>query len=73
MILNQNNTSNNNELPVTYGTKEIAEILHCSIPTARETMHSKGFPLMRIGKNFRVYREDFIKWMNQQGERGIYN
>lgn len=36
-------------------TKQVAEALGCSLPTARNIMlKSADFPLLRIGKNFRV-------------------
>ena len=68
-IMTENNiTREDNQSPVTYGTKEIAKILHCSVPTAREIMRRKDFPLLKIGKNFRVYRYSFIKWMDCSGK-----
>ena len=36
------------------GTKEVAEALGCSLPTARNIMMRADFPLVRVGKNFKV-------------------
>lgn len=43
-------------------TKEVAEILRCSIPTARNIMRHYDFPLIMVGKNMRVSEEAFQKW-----------
>lgn len=45
-----------------YGTKEVADFLGCSIPTAREIMNQKDFPLLRAGKNLRVYPGALKQW-----------
>lgn len=44
------------------GTKEVAKALGCSLPTARKIMRRPDFPLIRAGKNMRVYKQSFIKW-----------
>lgn len=44
------------------GTKEVAESLGCSLPTARKIMHRPDFPLIRVGKNMMVSKQSFIKW-----------
>ena len=48
--------------PVFYGTKEVAQMLGCSIPTAREIMQRPDFPLVMVGKNLRVYKAALEKW-----------
>ena len=50
------------EPPVFYGTKDVAQLLGCSIPTAREIMQRPDFPLVMVGKSMRVYKEALIKW-----------
>lgn len=48
-------------------TKEVAEALGCSLPTARNIMlKSADFPLLRIGKNFRVNEQAFIEWSKKR-------
>lgn len=47
-------------------TKEVAEILRCSIPTARNIMLRYDFPLIMVGKNMRVSEEAFRKWAMQR-------
>lgn len=44
------------------GTKEVAELMGCSIPVAREIMRSKDFPLIKCGKNLKVMKSQFLKW-----------
>ena len=43
-------------------TKEVAEALGCSLPTARNIMMRADFPLVRVGKNFKVSEQAFIEW-----------
>ncbi len=43
-------------------TKEVAEALGCSLPTARKIMRRPDFPLIRVGKNMRVSQLSFLKW-----------
>lgn len=44
------------------GTKEVAKMLDCSLPTARNIMHRTDFPLIRVGKNLKVNEQAFIDW-----------
>lgn len=50
------------ETPVFYGVKDIAKLLGCSIPTARDIMRRSDFPLIVSGKRWIVLRSAFIKW-----------
>ncbi len=43
-------------------TKQVAEALGCSLPTARSIMMRADFPLVRVGKNFKVSEQAFIEW-----------
>lgn len=45
-----------------WGVKEVAQALECSIPTARTVMHRADFPLIMVGKNFKVSKAAFAKW-----------
>lgn len=48
-------------------TKEVAQALGCSLPTARNIMlKSADFPLLRIGKNYRVNEQAFIEWSKKR-------
>lgn len=48
------------------GTKEVARILGCSLPTARNIMLRADFPLIRVGKNYKVSEQAFIEWSKQR-------
>lgn len=49
-----------------YNTKDVAEMLGCSVPTARETMRKKDFPLIVVGKNWKVSKTAFEKWADER-------
>ena len=43
-------------------TKDVANALGCSLPTARNIMMRADFPLLRVGKYFKVSEQAFIEW-----------
>ena len=47
-------------------TKDVAEALGCSLPTARKVMYRADFPLIRVGKNFKVSEQAFIDWSSRR-------
>lgn len=48
------------------GSKEIAQLMGCSIPIARQIMKRKDFPLIKCGKNLKVMKSEFIKWASER-------
>ena len=40
-------------------TKQVAQALGCSMPTARQIMMRADFPLIRVGKNYKVSEQAF--------------
>ena len=52
------------QLPITLGAEEVAEVLGISRANAYVIMHSKGFPKMQIGKRILVTKDNLIAWMN---------
>lgn len=52
--------------PIFYGTKEVAQMLHCSIPTAREIMRREDFPLLIVGGKWLVLKTALIQWAMQK-------
>lgn len=50
-----------------YDVKEVAEILKCSIPTAREIMNRKDFPSRKIANTMRVSRPALEQWSMMKG------
>lgn len=47
-------------------TSEVAQILGCSLPTAREIMHRRDFPLIKVGKNLKVSQAAFSNWLESR-------
>lgn len=47
---------------VFYGTKDVARILGCSIPTAREIMQREDFPLVMVGRKLTVLKSALEQW-----------
>ena len=47
-------------------TKEVAAALNCSLPTARAIMMRADFPLIRVGKSFKVNEQAFIEWSKKR-------
>lgn len=48
------------------GTKEVAQTLGCSLPTARNIMLRADFPLIRVGKNLKVELNAFLNWSQKR-------
>ena len=59
------NTESQNNLRF-LSTKEVAEALGCSLPTARKVMYRADFPLIRVGKNFKVSEQAFLDWSSRR-------
>jgi hypothetical protein len=51
--------------PTVLTAKEIGEILDVGKRTSYEIMERADFPLIRIGKLKRVYRDSFFEWLNE--------
>ena len=47
----------------TLTVRDIKQILNISINAAYNLIHSKSFPVIRIGNSFRVPKEPFYEWM----------
>lgn len=56
-----------NDIPAVFDCKTLAQILGVSRSTARNVMHSRGFPKVVIGQSvYRVYKPAFLKWLKDQ-------
>ena len=55
--------------PQIINCKEVAEILHCSLPTAREFLHRKGVPSFKVGREIRIEKNALINYV--QNARGV--
>ena len=65
-------TENEDTTPVFYKSSDITRILGCSDPTARQIMNRKDFPLIKVGKNYRVYKTAFEKWAMECRDLKLY-
>ena len=54
------------DLPLVLTPADIAEILGISRNTAYELIHSDGFPIFRVGKQYRIGRKQFLTWLDSQ-------
>lgn len=57
---------NGGEMTVFYNTKQVAAMLHCSIPTARQLFYRRDFPALKIGKNYKVEKTAFENWCSER-------
>ena len=48
------------------GTKEVAALMGCSVPVARQIMRRKDFPLIKCGKNLKVMKCKLIAWASER-------
>lgn len=55
-----------NKMTVFYTTKQVAQCLGCSIPTARQLFYRRDFPALKIGKNYKVEKNAFEKWCSER-------
>jgi excisionase family DNA binding protein len=54
------------QLPITLGADEVAQVLSISRANAYTLMHSRGFPTIKIGKRMVVAKDKLIAWMEAQ-------
>lgn len=47
-----------------YTVKDIQEILNIGKNTAYQLINSNPFPVIRIGKTYRIPKEAFDRWLN---------
>ena len=54
------------DLPLVLTPMDIAAVLGISRNTAYELIHSAGFPVFRVGTQYRISRERFQAWLDSQ-------
>ena len=47
-------------------TKQVAARLQCSLPMARQIMRRADFPLIRVGRSFKVLESAFAEWSSRR-------
>lgn len=62
MMSNQLSYRDVQDLPLVMTPEDIAKVLQISRNTAYEVVHREDFPVFKIGKQYRVSRENFIEW-----------
>ena len=53
-------------LPAVLTVRQVQELLGVSRVKAYELTHTKGFPVIRLGRSVRVSREGLLRWMDEQ-------
>ena len=64
-VKNLNDEDDQHELEF-YTTVDVARMLGCSIPTARQLFYRRDFPALKIGKNFKVEKHALQKWCSER-------
>lgn len=59
-------TTMTNELPELMSVKEVREYLSCSNQKVYALLKSKDFPAFKIGTSYKIRKDDFIIWVNNQ-------
>lgn len=54
------------DLPELMTVKEVREYLGCSNATVYDLIKQNNFPAFKIGNAFKIRKEDFISWINNQ-------
>jgi excisionase family DNA binding protein len=55
-----------NKLPLMLSVQHIIDVLGVSRDTAFTLVHKPGFPAMRVGKQIRVSKDGFRRWLEEQ-------
>lgn len=57
---------NMEDYPIMLTAEDLKEILKVSKTKAYELMELKSFPLIKIGRNKRVLKQEFFQWLSEQ-------
>ena len=58
--------TNYDQLPLALCAEEVAQVLGISRAGAYTLMHSKGFPVLKVGKRLVVPKDKLLAWVEQQ-------
>lgn len=58
--------TNPDTLPLILTPSDIADVMKLSRNKTYEIIHSESFPAFRVGKQYRVYREHFLAWLENR-------
>ena len=59
------------ELPLFLNAEIVSKLLGVSISSGYELMHSKDFPVLKIGSRLVVPKEKFLQWVEQHVGGGV--
>jgi excisionase family DNA binding protein len=57
---------NEQKAPATLTVKEVQTILKLGTNSAYNLIHSKAFPVKKVGHSYRIPSEPFFKWLDVQ-------
>lgn len=60
--------TNYDQLPLALNADEVAQVLGISRAGAYTLMHSKGFPVLQVGKRLVVPKDKLLSWIENQVE-----
>ncbi len=60
--------TNYDQLPLALSADEVAQVLGISRAGAYTLMHSKGFPVLQVGKRLVVPKDKLLSWIENQVE-----
>lgn len=60
------------ELPELMTAREVREYLKCSNQNLYTLLKKKDFPSFKIGKSYRIRKDDLIDWINNQNTNFRY-
>ena len=60
--------TNYDQLPLALSADEVARVLGISRAGAYTLMHSKGFPVLQVGKRLVVPKDKLLSWIENQVE-----
>ena len=58
--------TNYDQLPLALSAEEVAQVLGISRAGAYTLMHSKGFPVLQVGKRMVVPKDKLLDWIEKQ-------
>ena len=58
--------TNYDQLPLALSADEVAQVLGISRAGAYTLMHSKGFPVLKVGKRLVVPKDKLLMWLDQK-------
>ena len=62
--MSKKRVTNPDTLPMVLTPLDIADILGISRNKAYEYMHREGFPVFKVGKQYRISKKKFLVWLD---------